>query len=61
MMKLYCSALKDTFTFTEHDIFPARCVGCDHQICLSVMRERVRENIDKTQLEFDFGKEVTNE
>lgn len=57
-IKLYCCEYDNIFEFSDKDILPARCEGCSHVLCAKVMRERVRNNIDKLQLEFDFAKEV---
>ena len=58
---LYCPLLKDVFVFKNTDILPGRCEGCEKKTCLEVMKQRVRDNIENAQLEFNFGKEVTNE
>lgn len=52
--RLYCSLFNDTFEFTEHDILPARCEGCPKVSCVECMKQRVRDNINRFQLELPF-------
>lgn len=53
--KLYCMLNHDTFDWSEaNQLLPLRCEGCPYTNCFQCMRERVRDNVDKTQLEFQF-------
>lgn len=55
--QLFCGATDEVFEFGNAQCtLPARCVGCPWQVCFNAMRERVRDNCDKMQLEFDFSK-----
>lgn len=62
---LFCQQTDGVFQWSKSQcVLPARCVGCPYQICFNVMRERVRDNLNESQLEFDFDyveKEVTDE
>lgn len=53
---LFCAALQDILQWSDEDtLLPARCVGCPYSMCYNAMRERVRDNVDGKQLEFDFS------
>lgn len=55
-MKLFCKLTDNAFEWSDDiQLLPANCVGCPYTLCYQAMRERVRDNVDGKQLEFDFG------
>lgn len=51
---LFCMSTNNSFEWADQKVLPARCVGCPYTLCFNAMRERVRDNLEQSQLEFDF-------